>query len=252
MKIYMVKNKLNGKIYVGKTTQNLKTRKRQHERESKKKKCSGFHGALRKYGLENFKWKILEECNSKHDLNLAEEWYIKKLKSYANSGHGYNLTFGGEGISGWNHTEEVKEKISKASLSFWKNPEYRENMQKRKISEKTRKKISEISLRRWANPEFKEKTSIKIKNSMDAEYRKNSSLRMKKLYENPLERLKQGERVSKNWLVISPSGLCLEIKNLSKFCRENSINETGMWRASKGIQDTYKGWRCVRVGGGSN
>ena len=52
---------------------------------------------MRKYGLENFTFEVLEECELGL-LNDREEYYIELYNSYF---HGYNSTFGGDGTSGF-------------------------------------------------------------------------------------------------------------------------------------------------------
>lgn len=47
---------------------------------------------MRKYGIDNFKFSVLEECD-KEDLNEKEKYWIEKYDSYNN---GYNNTCGGD------------------------------------------------------------------------------------------------------------------------------------------------------------
>ena len=83
MIIYKVTNKINDKIYIGQTIRKLYQRKAGHKCSAiKKKNISYFHNALRKYNIDNFEWEVIEECNSKEDLDLAEEWYIMYYKSH--------------------------------------------------------------------------------------------------------------------------------------------------------------------------
>lgn len=94
---------ISNKIYVGLTTSNLEKRKKEHIYSSFNEKSenykSHFHSAIRKYGIENFEWKIVVslESESLEDLNISlrelEKFYIKKFNSFEN---GYNLTPGGE------------------------------------------------------------------------------------------------------------------------------------------------------------
>ncbi len=50
--------------------------------------------AIRKYGLENFVYAVLEECDSREQLIKSERMWIEKINcKYPN---GYNLTKGGE------------------------------------------------------------------------------------------------------------------------------------------------------------
>jgi len=108
MIIYMATNLINGMSYVGQTTTNLNHRIDRHLIESKKSR-SYFHRVLNKYGIENFKWKILKECRDISDLNKSEKYFIEQYKT--NKSNGYNLTDGGEGIIGYNHSEKTKNKI---------------------------------------------------------------------------------------------------------------------------------------------
>ena len=52
--------------------------------------------AISKYGADNFKFRVIEECND-DKVNEREIYWIKKLE--ANGKNGYNVTLGGEGVS---------------------------------------------------------------------------------------------------------------------------------------------------------
>lgn len=89
--IYMFKNLINGKIYIGQSI-NIKYRQYRHFSNTKNNKNSPLYNDLRLYGIENFEFDILEEC-SIEDLNSKETFYIKKYNSlYPN---GYNIHAGG-------------------------------------------------------------------------------------------------------------------------------------------------------------
>lgn len=74
--IYKFQNKINNKVYIGQSV-NIKQRKYQHFSSAYNEKAndynSQFHQALRKYGVENFSFEILEEFSSeeysKEELN---------------------------------------------------------------------------------------------------------------------------------------------------------------------------------------
>ena len=51
--------------------------------------------AISKYGADNFKFRVIEEC-SDDNVNERETYWINKLDSCGKSG--YNITLGGEGI----------------------------------------------------------------------------------------------------------------------------------------------------------
>ncbi|MBO7694142.1 MAG: GIY-YIG nuclease family protein [Methanobrevibacter sp.] len=105
--IYITTNTINGMIYIG-----------QHKSESFDKNYygSGIHllSAIDKYGKENFKCEIIEECCSKEELDLREIFYINKYNS-TDINIGYNISLGGSGIWIEHHTDETKQKISKAN-----------------------------------------------------------------------------------------------------------------------------------------
>ena len=94
----MYKNKINGKIYIGQTV-NMYLRKRQHENPTGQDRThqfnSEFHQDIRKYGIDNFEFSILEECLPE-ELNEREIYWISKYESTEN---GYNIKRGGSG--GW-------------------------------------------------------------------------------------------------------------------------------------------------------
>jgi len=127
--IYIVKNKLNNKVYVGQTIRRLKNRLRRHQNSVDRGSKFHFHKALRKYGWEVFN--IYAIAFPEVVLNDAEKAYIQKYDSYRS---GYNQTEGGhsgykskkppwnKGLKGvqkaWNkgisHTEEHKKNLVKA------------------------------------------------------------------------------------------------------------------------------------------
>lgn len=94
--IYKITNKVNGKMYIGKTElYNAYERWNEHISESVKERSYDryLYKAMRKYGTENFEFKIIESI---YDGNLPEmeEKYIELYRTY---GNGYNMTKGGDG-----------------------------------------------------------------------------------------------------------------------------------------------------------
>lgn len=94
--IYLVTNKINGKIYVGKTKYTITTRWSQHKCEAKRLIPNVyFVRALHKYGPENFSVIELEQCDNIL-LNERERYYIALYHSNDKE-IGYNSTNGGDG-----------------------------------------------------------------------------------------------------------------------------------------------------------
>lgn len=142
--IYKFTNRINGKKYVGQTN-NIETRYKAH---LSSKRNDPFHSALRKYGVENFDFEVIEHINSIEDslqdmkkkLDELEIEYIKK----ENSKHplGYNLTDGGYGSRGYKLSQEHKDKISAANTGKKWTDEQRKKLTGRKHSEDELVKMS--------------------------------------------------------------------------------------------------------------
>ena len=120
--IYMIKNTINGKIYIGKSF-DIKKRWSNHKYELNKGVHVNNHlqRAWNKYGEDSFEFSIVEKCNE-DDLSNKEIYWIKEMDAYHN---GYNQTEGGEGA---HLPEDIKIKIGVASKEWWSNPENRNKM----------------------------------------------------------------------------------------------------------------------------
>ena len=97
--IYKITNLINGKVYVGQSV-NILNRWERH-RIAYKTKDNVLYRAIRQYGIENFEFSIIEECEPSL-LEEKEISYIKEYNSYVNfkDSNGYNMTLGGEGFNG--------------------------------------------------------------------------------------------------------------------------------------------------------
>jgi len=157
--VYLYRNKINGKCYVGQTIQSVKQRHKSHLKNRYAIGC-----ALRKYGVDNFEISIVEHCNSQDELNDAESYYVQHYRSlYPN---GYNLTTGG-GQHG-KPCEESRRKKSDA-VTGEKHPMFGKRCPeetRRKISEansnppeETRRKMSNGQIKLWADIEHREHMS---------------------------------------------------------------------------------------------
>lgn len=95
-KIYIHKNKINGKVYVGQTKQRLK---RRWNNGNGYVQCPYFYNAIQKYGWDNFEHILLDEHLTKEEADTKEQDYIKYYKS-SSPEFGYNISNGGAGLSG--------------------------------------------------------------------------------------------------------------------------------------------------------
>lgn len=110
--IYKVTNKVNGKFYIGQSV-DIKRRWSEHRILNRDETLS-LKRALRKYGVENFIFSVIEECLD-YMLNEREEHYIKNLKP------AYNRCKGGTGAKGHYVSDDLKEKLSVKGKQQWIN-----------------------------------------------------------------------------------------------------------------------------------
>lgn len=93
--IYIIKNRVNDKVYIGQTTTTLRTRFTQHFKNSTvKSRHYKLYNAIKKYGKDNFYIELLENNIPINLLDQKEIEYIEKYDSFFN---GYNSTKGGDG-----------------------------------------------------------------------------------------------------------------------------------------------------------
>lgn len=85
--IYLIENLINNKKYIGQS-KNIYARWSRHRCDSKVRDLP-LYNAMRKYGLENFKFSILEECEV-NELADREDYWIAYYNSYVPNGYNIN------------------------------------------------------------------------------------------------------------------------------------------------------------------
>ena len=92
--IYKITNLINNKSYIGKSIK-IEERFSYHKTPSHwvQEENKPLYRAFKKYGIDNFDFSIVEECD-KTELNIKEIYWIGYYDTYKN---GYNATLGGDG-----------------------------------------------------------------------------------------------------------------------------------------------------------
>ncbi len=104
--IYKATCIVTGEFYIGFTSEKFRRRQKRHKMNALNGKKYHFYNAIRKYGWDNFEWEIIYQSKDKdHCLKIMEPHFISEYDSFHN---GYNMTKGGDGGPGYNHTIEMK------------------------------------------------------------------------------------------------------------------------------------------------
>lgn len=137
--VYIHKNKINNKIYVGQTCQDLAAR---WKNGNGYQLCTAFYRAIQKYGWDNFEHIIIATKLTKEEADIQEQKLIALYKSN-NKKYGYNIRAGG---SKGALSKETIEKIRQSNLG-----------KKYNISEEGRLKLREMAnLNRPSKEKMKE------------------------------------------------------------------------------------------------
>jgi group I intron endonuclease len=133
MLVYIVRNIVNDRLYIGVTRkQTLLERRSKHFYDARRGSDVVFHRAIRKYGPESFEFRELDTADSWDALLRKEIMWIEFFQSLVP--HGYNTTKGGEGTlgfavwSGRHHSDATKLKLSLQHLGMKASDETRRKM----------------------------------------------------------------------------------------------------------------------------
>ena len=115
--VYMVRNKVNGKIYFGITEDDFDTRYRGSIKNTKNKHLKN---SIKKYGIENFEInKEFDVAYNENDLYDLEDMYIC-LYNTLDDKYGYNKRRSGSKHKGsGKHSEETRHKQSESKKYFY-------------------------------------------------------------------------------------------------------------------------------------
>jgi group I intron endonuclease len=158
--IYGLRNKINGKWYIGQSV-DINERWKTYRRYGCKRQIK-LYAALIKYGYENFEEVLLETCQQVHwILDYREMYWIQKYQSLTN---GYNLTKGGGGSWGRVLSDETKNKIRQSKVGQVLSEEHKKILTTcligKKQTEEHKKKRCSGLIGKHRSEETKEKLRI--------------------------------------------------------------------------------------------
>ena len=233
MFIYKITNLINGKCYIGLDSKEKEkeTRWNQHKKAASGKYIlqskSKFIPALRKHGIENFSYEVLEEHDTIENLYNAEIKWIKYFDSQLN---GYNIMSGGRR----GHSTEWR-----------KDPEkVKEFNRKQKENQPTDLHSSRVK-QEWQNM------------PIDNKNKKLSGIRnfIKSLTpEEKEEKARQGGMgYARKYLLINPNGKSFKIIStvgkggLKDFCSHHNLNFHYINDMLSGTIRDLNGWKCFNL-----
>lgn len=278
--IYIIENKINKKLYIGKT-KDFEKRIKRHLWDLKNNKHHSLHlqRSWNKYGEEAFtSFEALNNLTA-DEAKENEEYLINKYYNYL-----YNVSkqsSGGDLVSYHPDLESIKKKHSENGTKWWESKDEKEknefankfkgennamygithteearikisNANKgRKMNDEQKQKMSEFQRNRFSDPKERQKVSERNRNRYeDINERKKTSEANRIRYENPIEREKMSiigkKRYEKDYNIHMPNGKLLKFTNLCdiiEYFKNNYL--IGKWTIKELIK-TGEPWNPVR------
>lgn len=143
MTLYIIKNVVTDRVYVGITTRPLQVRWSEHKRDAKAGVDRALYRAMRKHGAESFSIESVDVGASWDDLCAKESALLKSLPKRRR----YNMTTGGEGAPGHQVSEQTRSKIRAGHVGKRLSPEHRAKLAAAKLGKKLPPRTKEHSAR---------------------------------------------------------------------------------------------------------
>jgi hypothetical protein len=173
-KIYIIRNHINDKVYIGSTTQTLSKRFSWHKSSINKSRSKNYplYIEMKHIGVEKFYIELLEEypCSNIEQLHKREGHLIRQYDSFNN---GYNGRIEGRSSKEW--YEENKQSISK-KYKEWRS----KNINQRLLYEDNYKKENKERIKAYFK-QYREDNKAKISLRMKEYYQKHKDEINKKI-----------------------------------------------------------------------
>jgi group I intron endonuclease len=211
-------------MYIGSSTK-AKRRLSTHKSHLNKKKHANkyLQNAVNKYGLDKFKFEILELVSgvSRKELFNIEALYLKAYEPE------YNLV----GVNNEaNQTSSNREKsIARTSRSYIVCPP-------------NGTEFEIFNLKKFCRENGLDRGSMAA--VIDGRSGHSKGWKCRRVSDKDFTYV---DKLRKSFIVTSPKGELTYVLNLKKFCRENNLCKTAMLSVSNGKFSNHKGWKCKRL-----
>jgi len=214
--IYCIHNLTTGKKYIGQTVEKLQRRVLRHFRTINETKISR---AIQKYSKYNFVYGIIEEIENINLLDDREKYWIEYYDTVNN---GFNIKEGGKCSRGFRQSQSSIEKRRQKLLG-------------KTLSKAHKQKISKAHMGKVLSKETVDKM---------IEYRTGRNLT-----ESCKEKISKSH-CKNTYELENKNGTILIIKNLSKFCKENNLQQSAFAMIMNGKRKYHKNWTIKKIDNG--
>ena len=175
--IYLIRNKITNKIYIGSAV-NISSRWTRHRVQLNKNKHVNnyLQHSWNKYGAENFEFKILQQIDDRKLLIYYEQQWLDKLRPF-DIERGYNICSIADSQLGLKRTEEAKLKMSRKGSKHSKETKIKMSLDrkgKKVHTENSKQRIGLFHKGKIVSEETRKKQSNSKKK--DNEFRKNNEM----------------------------------------------------------------------------
>ena len=237
-------NNISNHSYIGFTSREIDDRLWEHINDSKKGSKLIFHQAIRKYGIDEFSTRLLDETSTQEHAKVLEIFYIKLHNTYRD---GYNMTSGGDGgdtLS--NHPDKINigKRISLGQSNMSPESKKRMNEGKRRVG----KDNGMFGVHRYGkeNPFYGGTHTEEAKQEISAKSKIRTSdpnwVSPVKGVPKTKKQLETTSRVNSRTFKFIFGGLVVTITNLASFCKNNELSYGCMTHVNAGRNKSHKGY----------
>ena len=193
--VYRATCSVNGKVYIGQTyrcvpvddSRLLVVRRRKHENMALKGVDFPFYAAMRKHGIESFRWEIVCHLSSVAELDSVERRQISDSGSMRRD-RGYNAMSGGRSRE---MSDGTKQKMSEAAKRRWQDPEEKRHLTalivqgQKRMPDESRRRMGEPFRRLHQDPVKEKRRTDALRASLSTpEFRSLRSKIAKEMWKN--------------------------------------------------------------------
>jgi group I intron endonuclease len=214
--VYLIRNTVNGKAYVGSTQRRFRERWCAHRAmlRGNKHPCRHLQSAWNKYGEAAFRFEVAEALGDTKMAVEREQYWLDVFQTLSKA---YNSRPRAASNSGAHWTKEVRQQISQTLKDYYADPINYARYRASRMEPELRATLSMHCKARWANPDFKTGVSDKIAAA-------------------------QG-----TWPgFVAPDGTeYRDVVNLTRFCKEHGLAYSSMWLLGTRDIVSHRGWRHI-------